>query len=215
MKILGIVCGKTGDNFVMRKYYTEMFTAFGIGVVLLPVGAAYNISKLDGIVLAGGGDIHSALFGAEVIPELRNVDLERDIFEIEICRRAVKAGLAVFGICRGMQILNVALGGTLIQNLDEKRLRLHDENNHRVLTVGAGFAKTAACQCFAVNSYHHQAVDKISKELRPVLYSEDGITEGVSGTENNRILGLQFHPERIYGKSTAVWKIIEDFCRKI
>ncbi len=215
MKTAGIICPCQGENFLLRKYYLEMLKHFGWDAVLLPVGSQFPLDRLDLLVLAGGGDIHSSFFGAELIPQLKTVDITRDAYEIRQCRQAMAMRLPVFAICRGMQVVNVALGGGLIQHLSSRRLRTHNENNHYVQAVDSKFAQIAGAEHFAVNSFHHQAVDKLPPCLQPVLYSEDGIVEGLIHREYPALLGLQFHPERIYSKSSAVRNILTDFFNKI
>lgn len=215
MKTAGIICPCTGENFLLRKYYVEMLQYFGIETALLPIGSGFPLSHLDLLVFSGGGDIHSSFFGAELIPQLKTVDKTRDAYEIHQCRQAVAMRLPVFAICRGMQVVNVALGGSLIQHLNSRRLRTHNENNHYVQAADSKFAQIAGAEHFAVNSFHHQAVDKLPPCLQPILYSEDGIVEGLIHREYPTLLGLQFHPERIYTKSSAVRKILTDFFNKI
>lgn len=214
MKTAGIICPLQGENFVLRRYYVEMLHDFGLAATLLPVGSPMPLNTLDLLMLAGGGDIHSSFFGAEIIPRLRIIDPERDAYEIRLCRQAVVMQLPILAICRGMQVLNVALGGSLIQHLDNKRLHNHDENNHYVQVADEDFARIAGTDRFAVNSFHHQAVDDIPPPLQPFLYSDDGIAEGICGS-GFPALGLQFHPERIYKKSAATHRILADFLEKI
>ena len=215
MKRLGIFCGKNDENFILAKYYVEMFNVFDISVSLIPIGSLYDIQMFDGIVLTGGGDIHSVLFGEKTIPQLRSIDLERDVFEIEICRNTIKEGKSLIGICKGMQIINVALGGNLIQDLEETRKMIHDGHNHLVSVVDNSFINITRCKLFAVNSFHHQAVNKLANNLKPVLYSQDGTIEGFIDEGLGNILGLQFHPERIYNLNQAVFSIIKNFCSRI
>lgn len=214
MKTAGIICPCQGDNFLLRKYYVEMLHDLGLAAALMPVGSPLPLDHLDLLVLAGGGDIHSSFFGAQLIPQLRTIDPERDAYEIRLCRQAVGMQLPVLAICRGMQVLNVALGGSLIQHLDSKRLHNHDENNHYVQVADDDFAKVAGTNRFAVNSFHHQAVGDIPPCLQPILYSDDGIVEGIRGG-SFPALGLQFHPERIYKKSAATHRILTDFLEKL
>ena len=215
MKTAGIVCALAAENFLIRKYYSEMLDYFGWTSVLLPVGYRVDLAKINLLVLAGGGDIHSSFFGAEPIAELRTVDFARDAFEIGLCQKAVKNNVPILGICRGMQVINVSLGGTIIQHLTGKQLARHDVNHHLVWTADDDFAQIAGSSSFAVNSFHHQALANIPKELKTVLYAEDGIAEGITGTENCPILGLQFHPERIYLKSTPTQNILKAFLGKL
>lgn len=214
MKRMGIVCAAQGEMFSLRRDYVEMLRYFGVEGVLLPVSGIKRLQGLDGILLPGGGDVDSVFLGKERIPELRNVDRKRDAFEFSLCHLALAEGLAVLGICRGMQLCNVALGGSLNQHLREPRLSHHDETDHWVKAAPAYLAVTKA-ERFWVNSAHHQAVERPAPGLETVLWAEDGVVEGVKGGPLGNWLGLQFHPERMYRNSETVQRILADFFAKL
>lgn len=214
MKRMGIVCAARENVFSLRRDYVEMLRYFGVEGVLLPVGGIEDLRGLDGVLLPGGGDVDSAFFGEERIPELREVDRRRDDFELSLCRMARAEGMAVLGICRGMQLCNVALGGSLNQHLSEPRLSHHDGTVHWVRTEPAYWPVTKKKR-FPVNSAHHQAVEQPAPGFETVLRAEDGVVEGMRGGLFGNWLGLQFHPERMYRGSETVHRILADFFAKL
>ena len=211
MNTAGIICPLSNENYTIKKYYSEMFDYFGWTSILIPVSSKFDLTKIDLLVLAGGGDIHSSFFGADIIPELRTIDYKRDKYEIELCCQAIDKQLSILGICRGMQLINVALGGTLIQHLPENQLIEHDSKTHFVNVIENHLKDIIGYESFEVNSFHHQALESISPDLTPFLY-KGNVVEGIIG---NKILGLQYHPELIYQKSKATQNILHHFLKTV
>jgi putative glutamine amidotransferase len=162
--------------------------------------------RLDGLVLTGGGDIDPAQYGAECSLYTADIDAERDRVELQLARWAVEANKPLLTICRGTQVLNVALGGTLIQDIRDEvpnTLR-HDPPDdswfprltHDVDVVGGSKLHSALGQTkLAVNSLHHQALGKIADALEVVACAPDGIVEGIEHPDCHFIVGVQWHPE--------------------
>jgi len=155
----------------------------------------------DGLILCGGDDVDPARFGQENCGS-QDIDPERDAAELALIEAYIKAKKPILGVCRGHQILNVALGGTLIQDLDDSLRPFHTAGQEGVYLAhpvraleGSWFAQTWG-RCFPVNSHHHQAVDKIGVGLVPTLWSEGGVVEGMVHA-SLPILCVQFHPERM------------------
>ncbi len=156
----------------------------------------------DGLILCGGDDVDPARFGQENCGS-QGIDPERDASEFALIEAYVAAKKPILGICRGHQILNVALGGSLIQDLDGavRPFHSHDpaqkgDKVHPVRALeGSWFARTWG-GLFPVNSSHHQAVDAVGGGLVPALWSEGGVVEGMVHT-SLPILCVQFHPERM------------------
>ena len=154
-----------------------------------------STDAFDGLLLCGGNDIHPAFYGQEVMGAV-DFDTPRDRTEIELARAFIDTGKPVLGICRGMQLLNVALGGTLIQDLPNAKSHRATNGVDTVHKVSArGFCKELYGEEFSVNSFHHQAVDILGKGLMPTLMCGD-VVEGFED-ESGNILGVQFHPERM------------------
>ena len=163
------------------------------------------LDRLDALVLSGGNDIDPAAYGAEPHPETRGIVPERDAFEIALTRRAVELDMPVLGICRGMQILNVAFGGTLHQHLPDvfghehhRRVAGSFENaDHDVhLERGSLAAQAAGELVHITKSHHHQGVDAIGEGLVVTGVSNlDDLVEAIEMPEHRFVLGVQWHPE--------------------
>jgi len=182
----------------------------GIALLLAPDEALEDdpsqlISLLDGLILAGGVDVDPARYGAERHPKTDKACPERDRFEIALARAAVEAELPLLGICRGMQVLNVALGGTLVQDLPDA----HGHNEHRrvlgsfdgadhpvQLEAGSQAAGLAGEIEHRTLSHHHQGIDKLGVGLRVTGTSTlDPVPEAVEMPGDRLVLGVQWHPE--------------------
>ncbi len=155
-----------------------------------------------GLLLTGGGDINPARYGEEPHPRTYNVNDRRDDFELKLLRGALDRDMPVLCICRGMQLLNVMLGGTLEQNLADKPGRLnHDRDrpraepaHHLEVLEGTILAEVMAPN-FDVNSHHHQGLGRIAEPLQEIGWAEDGVLEAVVSRDNSWVVGVQWHPE--------------------
>lgn len=191
-----------------HDYIQAVINAGGIPV-LLPIGIDQDVeqllTKLDGIVVTGGGDIDPTLFGEEPHPKLGMISPGRDSFELALINQALAADKPILAICRGIQILNIAVGGDMYQDIytqTEEPLLQHSQKatrNHLAHYVNAGedslLAKIAGETKFKVNTYHHQAVRHVPKPLVVSGTASDGIIEAIESVEHKFVLGLQWHPE--------------------
>ncbi len=161
------------------------------------------LASLDGLILAGGGDVEPALYGATAHEEVGGVDARRDRYEIALVREAARLGIPVLGICRGLQVINVARGGTLVQHIpaitgEDHRVTESGEGAGAPVSVVEGtlleqILGTAAVE---VNSLHHQAVDVLGDGLVVVARAHDGMVEGITAASaDERLVGVQWHPE--------------------
>lgn len=152
-----------------------------------------------GLVLCGGGDLDCALFGQEDRGS-DPPDRGRDRAELELFRAFFQAGKPILGICRGMQVINVALGGDLIQDLPPSLLPFHGRADrdlvHPVRTAEGSLLRRLYGPVFSVNSAHHQAVDRLGGGLSPIAWAEGGFPEAIVYA-SMPVLGVQFHPERM------------------
>lgn len=149
----------------------------------------------DGLLLPGGGDLHPRHFGQPLL-DCRGLEEERDLQELDLIARFLKEEKPILGICRGMQTLNVALGGTLCQHIDGHSAQKGVDGIHPVWTRGDCFLGRLYGQRFSVNTAHHQAVDRPGAGLEVVQWAGDGTPEAIA----HRVLpvwGVQWHPERL------------------
>lgn len=167
------------------------------------------LENIDGLILSGGGDIDASFFNESLSEKAMLVDKNRDKFEIELCKKAVDKNMPILAICRGVQVLNVALGGNIIQHIDGHVYEGDCDLTHKIRIVkDSYFDNLFDDDEFVVNSIHHQALNKISTEFEVLAYCDD-IIEAVKHKNKDFIVGVQFHPERIYDES-AECKILFD-----
>jgi putative glutamine amidotransferase len=191
-----------------RTYVSAVQRAGGLGIVLPPDPAVVEqpdllLDRIDALILAGGADIDPSNYGAEPHPETRGTWPERDRFELALARRALERDLPLLGICRGMQLLNVALGGTLDQHLPESvgnevhRAVGGTFGEHHVRLAPDSLACSAAgTEGFVVWSHHHQGVQQVGEGLRVSGWSvEDDLVEAIELPGNRFALGVVWHPE--------------------
>lgn len=174
--------------------------------------------QCDGLLFCGGGDIAPAHYGQTPHPRLGAVEELRDRVELRLARRAVADRKPVLGICRGIQLLNVALGGTLYQDINAELPGTldHRESSQRsdraylahLLTLerDSWLAEILDATTIAVNTLHHQAVRDVASGLRVVGRAPDGVVEAVEGTGDTFIAGVQCHPEELWQSAEPRWK---------
>jgi putative glutamine amidotransferase len=160
------------------------------------------IEDSSGLVLTGGGDVDPAFFGQETHPRTYNVSPRRDRFEFNLLDEALGRGLPILAICRGMQVLNVHMGGTLDQHLVDRpgrlehwRDRTRAEPAHDVFAVEGSELASWIGERAPVNSHHHQCLDRVAEPLEAVAYAEDGVLEAVVSRAHSWVVGVQWHPE--------------------
>jgi putative glutamine amidotransferase len=167
------------------------------------------IASVDGLVLTGGGDVQPALYGATPHPTVDLAEPGRDEFELELVRRALDADLPMLAICRGVQVLNVARGGTLVQHIpDEVGLaishrapELRDSTVHEIRVVGGSLLERVLreggheAEARGVNSRHHQAARDVGQGLVISATAPDGVIEALESPHHRFVLGVQWHPE--------------------
>jgi anthranilate synthase component 2/putative glutamine amidotransferase len=207
--------------------YTDRLLAAGASPVLLPVGEraapgqiGEALARLDGLVLIGGEDVCGRFYGRDEDPrehEEHRHRPERDASEIEAVKVAWEHELPILAICRGLQVLNVALGGTLVPDLAEAgalpdhRIQRGVFHHHDIAiepgTVLHGLYGDEA----SVPSHHHQAVERLAPDLRVTARSGDGVIEGVEGRNGTFAVGVQWHPEE--GAETVLFEAFVEACR--
>jgi len=190
---------------LLPRRYTDMVAAGGGQPVLLPPspGVVGVLARLDGLVLSGGGDIDPASYGADRDPATDPANLDRDDAELELARQAIATGLPLLAICRGLQVVNVALGGTLHQHLPD--LVGHDGHSpeargygsHKVsVAAGSQLAGILGRTEAAVPTHHHQAAGRLGDGLVATAWTDDGTVEAVEMAEQaSFMIAVQWHPE--------------------
>jgi gamma-glutamyl-gamma-aminobutyrate hydrolase PuuD len=185
----------------LQWYCDRVREAGGEPVVLGPETA----DDFEALILTGGIDVDPARYGDERHPKVRHVDPRRDQFEISVLQAALSQDLPVLAICRGHQLLNVAMGGSLVQHIEGDHHRAHREGEmpsrwHDVqIEPASRLHDVYVHDTIAVNSRHHQAVlpSMLAPDLHPVAYAPDGVIEAVEAAGFSWVIGVQWHPERL------------------
>lgn len=205
----------TFDRFVLSATYVNaVLAAGGIPLALPPQAgnAAEILDALDGLLFSGGADVEPALFGdTDVHPTTYGISPLRDRFELDLIADARRRDLPVLGICRGIQVLNVAFGGTLIQDIADQHgtavqhrqhgagLKDHDVGHDVTLTPGTPVARLYdGSSTIDVNSFHHQAVREVASGLVAAGTAPDGIVEAAFAPDQTFCIGVQWHPEMMF-----------------
>lgn len=205
--VIGITCNydQTRNLFCLRDYYTESISAAGGMPLILPINREIDLCReyfylCDGLLFSGGGDADPYWFGQAADKDLGTVSPLRDAFEIKLARMALIDGKPALGICRGCQILNIAAGGTIVQDI--KSNQLHDQKAPRdypihdiLIETGSLLESIVQNDLIRVNSFHHQAIDKAGENMVISAWARDGIAEAVEGRTGSFYLGVQWHPE--------------------
>ena len=189
-----------------QGYYKSVVAAGGVPVIIPPVADTDTIvntlSRIDGLILSGGGDFNPLWTGEEPSPKLGGINKERDLPELLITRLAYNRQIPMLGICRGIQTLAIALGGEVAQDISDKATVKHSQNADRseathtvIIESDSKLAQIYNDERIAVNSFHHQAVKAPGDKFRVVAKATDGIIEAIESTEFKSILGVQWHPE--------------------
>lgn len=160
-----------------------------------PEHAAAAVARLDGLVVAGGPDVEPVRYGAEPDPRTGPPARARDAWELALIRAALDRRVPLLGICRGMQLLNVALGGTLVQHLDGHAEVPGVFGHHPVKPVPGTLYAAAVPEETSVPTFHHQAVDRLGEGLIPSAHTADGTVEAIELPSADWVLGVQWHPE--------------------
>ncbi len=194
---------------VVTEYIESVFAAGGIPVCIPAVkdeaDYGYYMEILDGIIFTGGVDINPSCYGEEPLKEVSGIAPSKDEYELGLFKKAYDGKMPIFGICRGNQLINVALGGSLYQDINSQlpgsfghypKETPEDELYHSVeLVEGSKLHEIMGVNKLHVNSFHHQAIKSLGRELKVTAVSKDNIIEAVESTEDRYLLGVQWHPE--------------------
>jgi putative glutamine amidotransferase len=231
--LIGIATGTrqtpdTGAVFVaLRPTYTHAVEKAGGAPIIIPTGISRDTlrhiyERLDGIVISGGGDVDPASYGDTPSAYVYGVDPARDQAEFQMTRWAVEDDKPLLAICRGIQVLNVALGGTLIQHIPVEvkgalaHANLSDEWFSRLaheVTVAQDSKLYRALgisgERLSVNSLHHQGLGQIAPSLHVAARADDGIVEGVELPDRRFVIGVQWHPEALVDDHPPMLRLFE------
>lgn len=210
--LIGISCSHSAGYSSTRMTYTESVIRAGGTPMLIPITTdstvlADIIDRLDGIILIGGDDIHPSYYNELPIEQLGEVDSLRDVYDITLIRLAARRRIPMLGICRGEQLINVAFGGSLYQDIPSQYPDTTIKHNqkapnsvptHRVnLLPGSVMAQITGLTELYTNSHHHQAVKHVAPGFRITAWTADSIPEAIECTTGLPIWGVQFHPETL------------------
>ena len=190
--IRAAIVGRNKDTLNYEKALDSM------GVRYLTTMDVGKLPGMDALLLPGGGDITPAFFGQKNHGS-RNIDVELDIIQLQALDIFYKLKRPVLGICKGMQIINVYFGGTILQDIEEapRHAWVDGDQLHSTSVQEGSFLEKLYGRRMVTNSAHHQAIDRLGRELRVIQKADDGVTEGIVH-DRLPILGVQWHPERLF-----------------
>ena len=207
-KAVSNASGQLDSHIIGHTYTDSVLRSGGLPVSLVPVPhreIPLLLDRIDGLVLSGGGDVEPFRYGQERHEQTRRTDFDRDEFELALVEAAYERRIPVLAICRGIQVVNTAFGGTLTQDIpsaigskDHTVIGHAVYDGHQPVTIAADskIAKATGKTDILVNSIHHQAIDRLAEGFRAVAWAEDGIIEGIQHEDEEwELLGVQWHPE--------------------
>ncbi len=204
--IIGITFVENIEDDPSNNYIRAIKEFGGIPRTLYPGISEDAYTDIDGLLLTGGGDIHPDNFDAEWHPTLKYVDEARDALEIPLCQEAIASNLPVFGICRGVQIMSVAMGGSLYQDIPSEfpeeascqaQVKGVDSRHTIEIEPGSRLSQITGKRADEVNSAHHQAVKANGQGFEVIARTREGIIEAMENRSKRFVLGVQYHPERM------------------
>lgn len=231
--VIGITPSLQDESVMLHRDLTHsVFRAGGIPLILpypryqspghlqLQYEVEGLVERIDGLLLSGGGDIDPTLFGEEPIPGLGQITPDRDRLEIELIQLFMEKDRPLLAICRGCQILNVAAGGTMYQDLYKQRRGLlqhfqhaprHHASHYVTIQANTLLHQITGLDVYKVNSFHHQAVKDPAADFVVSATSRDGVIEAIESRHHRFVLGVQWHPENMTETDEQAQKLFEKF----
>lgn len=232
-EFIGVNPQKPDDHPVYAPHDVKeaVLAAGGIPVILpfpddssqVPDLASDMVQLFDGLILPGGPDVNPLRYGEEPIPEIGAVVDQKDAFEIALIKATLAAGKPIFGICRGIQIANVALGGTVYQDLaaqdpdckiQHMQATLGHWLTHHVNTTAGSRVNALFGDRFLVNSRHHEAVRDVAPSLKVTATAPDGVIEALESRSGDGVLLVQWHPENLWYKHPEHLRLFTDLVQR-
>ena len=220
---LEMVVPAEGDgslHYVVSAPYVRAVRKAGAMPVLLPVvdpdDAAAMLEMVDALIITGGADVDPINYNAPADPRLGATDPVRDAADLAITRAAVDSNVPTLATCRGIQVLNVAMGGSLVQHVDEHmRVDMYNEDVHDVeIDPTSRLATILGTAAMGVNSMHHQVIDRLGTGVRAVAHNHDGHIEAIELDTAPAVLGVQWHPELLRHRGDHL-ALFEDLVRQV
>ena len=218
-------------NITINQDYVNAVIRAGAAPMLLPLVEDENaqialLARVDGLLLSGGPDIDPKLYGEEIIPQCGEISAQRDTVEISLFLKALERDMPVLGVCRGIQVMNVALGGTLYQDIETQldgaiRHPCYDvprDKVHEVTVIEDSLLyRMCGLKRFSVNSRHHQGIKRLGHGLVATAYSRDGLIEAVDYPKEQFVTAIQWHPESLgdrFPEAQAIFNAFAEACGK-
>lgn len=213
------------QDYGVKSPYVEAVRCAGGLPVLLPASSSLEDAEalanaVDGLLIPGGIDVSPLLYGQQPIPQVAKTRRDFDLFETALIKAVAKQNKPIFGICRGMQIINVCFGGTLYQDIYEQVNRqichcqdmdIRSEATHMVtLSENSRLRSIIDADTLLVNSYHHQAICDVAKGFTATAAAPDGVVEAIE-SDNGQILAVQWHPECLYRTMVPAMELFRSF----
>lgn len=212
---------QNGRSTIPGAYIQSVLKAGGSPVIIPAITDGETlrsiVAHLDGLILTGGADINPLWYGEQPIQQLKEVDPIRDQYELKLLKLAADRNIPILGICRGEQLINVAFGGTLYQDIPSQRekhikhvqsLPDHTPSHHLTVVAGSQLEQITGKKKLMANSCHHQAVKEVAPGFRATAFASDSTIEAIEAWPDRPILGVQWHPEELtVGGDTIMLKL--------